>query len=71
MEDRKELASSPSQEEGEKDASKEGHSFDELARGVADGTLSRSKALKSVFAAIVGGLLGVSRYHPARPRRGP
>ncbi len=35
------------------------YSFDELARGVADGTLSRSKALKSVFAAIVGGLLGV------------
>ena len=40
------------------------HSFDELARGVADGTFSRSKALKSVFAAIVGGLLGVFALPP-------
>jgi hypothetical protein len=36
----------------------EEHSFDELAKGVADGTLPRGKALKSVFAALVGGLLG-------------
>ena len=35
------------------------HSFDELARGVADGTLSRSKALKAVGAAILGGLLSI------------
>jgi hypothetical protein len=33
------------------------HSFDELARGVADGTLSRSRALKAVGAAVLGGLL--------------
>lgn len=49
----------------------EEHSFDDLARGVADGTLPRSKALKSVFAAIVGGLLGTfalpSRDAEARP----
>ena len=35
------------------------YSFDELARGVADGTLSRSKALKAVGAAILGGLLSI------------
>ncbi len=35
------------------------HSFDELARGVADGTLSRSKALKAVGAATLGGLLSI------------
>ena len=35
------------------------HSFDALAKGVADDTLPRSKALKSVFAAIVGGVFGV------------
>lgn len=35
------------------------HSFDELAKGVADGTLSRSKALKAVGAAILGGLLSI------------
>jgi hypothetical protein len=35
------------------------HSFDELARGVADGTLSRSRALKAVGAAVLGGLLSI------------
>jgi hypothetical protein len=35
------------------------HSFDELARGVSDGTLSRSKALKAVGAAILSGLLSI------------
>jgi hypothetical protein len=35
------------------------YSFDELARGVADGTLSRSRALKAVFAAIVGGVFSI------------
>jgi hypothetical protein len=44
----------------------EEHSFDELARGVADGTLPRGKALKSVFAALVGGLLGSSFALPPR-----
>ena len=34
-------------------------SFDELARGVADGTLSRTKALKAGGAAILGGVLSV------------
>jgi hypothetical protein len=33
--------------------------FDELARGVADGTLSRGSALRSVGAAILGGLLSI------------
>ncbi len=35
------------------------HSFDELARGVADGALSRSRALKAVGAAVLGGLLSI------------
>jgi len=35
------------------------YSFDGLAKGVADGTLSRSKALKALFAAILGGLLSI------------
>jgi uncharacterized protein YceK len=35
------------------------HSFVGLAKGVADGTLSRSKALKAVGAAILGGLLSI------------
>jgi hypothetical protein len=34
------------------------HSFDELARGLASGTLSRGKALKVMGAALVGGALG-------------
>ena len=33
--------------------------FDELARGVDDGTLSRGSALRSVGAAILGGLLSI------------
>jgi hypothetical protein len=34
-------------------------SFDELAKGVAEGTISRGKALKSVGAAILGGVLSI------------
>ena len=34
------------------------HSFDELARGLASGTLSRGKALRLMGAALVGGALG-------------
>jgi hypothetical protein len=45
------------------------HSFDELARGVADGTLSRSKALKAVGAAILGGLLSIFAL-PSRDAEG-
>jgi hypothetical protein len=33
------------------------HSFDELTRGLASGTLSRGKALKLMGAALVGGTL--------------
>ncbi len=36
----------------------EEYSFDELARGLATGTLSRRKALKLVGAALLGGALG-------------
>jgi ABC-type Fe3+ transport system substrate-binding protein len=35
------------------------HSFDDLAKGVADGTIARSKALKAGGAAILGGLLSI------------
>ena len=35
------------------------YSFDELASGVAHGTLSRSRALKAVFAALLGGVSGI------------
>jgi hypothetical protein len=33
------------------------HSFDELTRGLASGTLSRGKALRLMGAALVGGAL--------------
>lgn len=33
--------------------------MDELSRGVADDTLSRSRALKAVFAAILGGVFSI------------
>jgi hypothetical protein len=39
------------------DCSTEEHSFDELARGLADGTLSRHSALRLMGAALVGGML--------------
>ena len=35
----------------------EEHSFDELAKGLASGTLSRSRALKLFGGAVLGGLL--------------
>jgi hypothetical protein len=57
--DRESLEGYSSSFEGEYDASPEEHPFDELARGVVDGTLSRAKALKSVGAATLGALLGV------------
>jgi hypothetical protein len=36
----------------------EEHSFDELARGLADGTVSRERALRLVGGALLGSLLG-------------
>ncbi len=39
--------------------SPEEHSFDELARGVADGATFRSRVLKSLFAALLGRLLSI------------
>ncbi len=50
----------------------EGYSFDELSRGLASGTLSRSRALKAVFAAILGGVFStfaLPDYAEARKRR--
>jgi hypothetical protein len=57
----------------------EEHSFDELARGMAEGTISRSRALKLVGAALLGfgslGFLGGGvaearhRHHRRRKRR--
>jgi hypothetical protein len=35
-----------------------GHSFDELAKGLANGTLSRGRALRLVGASLLGVLLG-------------
>jgi hypothetical protein len=47
------------------------HSVDELAKGLATGTLSRRKALRLVGAALVGGVLasipGVAWAQPQRP----
>ena len=40
------------------------YSFDGLAKGVADGTLSRSKALKAGSAAIQGGVLSIFASPP-------
>jgi hypothetical protein len=40
------------------------HSFDELAGGVADDTLSRGKALKAVFGGLLGGLLSLFALPP-------
>jgi hypothetical protein len=49
------------------------HSFDELARGTADGTLSRSRALKVGGTALLGGVLSLftlpSRDAEAAKRR--
>ena len=49
------------------------YSFDELALGVADGTLSRSRALKALFAAVLGGVFSIfalpSRNADAATRR--
>jgi hypothetical protein len=54
--DRGELEDYPSLEEE--------RSFDELAKGVTEGTISRGKALKSVSAAILGGLLSIFALPP-------
>ena len=47
------------------------HSFDELARGLASGTLSRGKALRLMGAALVGGALastpGIAWAKPNKP----
>jgi hypothetical protein len=47
------------------------HSFDELTRGLASGTLSRGKALRLMGAALVGGALasipGIAWAKPNRP----
>ncbi len=43
----------------EEDVMEGAHSVDESARGVADGALSRGRALKSVGAAILGGILSM------------
>jgi hypothetical protein len=54
--DREELKDYPSVEEE--------RSFDELAKGVTEGTIPRSKALKSVGAAILGGVLSIFASPP-------
>jgi hypothetical protein len=57
VDDRRELErGSASQEEVN---TTEERSFDELAKGVAEGTLPRSKALKSVGAVVLGGMLSI------------
>jgi hypothetical protein len=47
------------------------HSFDELTRGLANGTLSRGKALRLMGAALVGGALasipGIAWAKPNKP----
>jgi hypothetical protein len=47
------------------------HSFDELTRGLASGTLSRGKALRLMGAALVGGALasipGIASAKPNKP----
>ena len=47
------------------------HSFDDLARGLASGTLSRGKALRLMGAALVGGALasvpGIASAKPHKP----
>ena len=53
-----------------------GHSFDELARGLASGTISRRRALRLVGGALVGGLLtsilgGVAWAEPPEGRGRP
>jgi hypothetical protein len=57
VDDRRELErGSASREEGN---TPEERSLDELAKGVAEGTISRSKALKAGGAAFLGGMLSV------------
>jgi hypothetical protein len=50
--------------------STEEHSFDELARGVAEGNLSRGRALKAVGAAFVGGLASLFALPPREAEAG-
>ena len=60
----------PSPEVPDRDGMTEEYSFDELARGLASGTLSRRRALKLVGAAFLGGALGIfgsAGHAEARP----
>jgi hypothetical protein len=56
---------------GREEVLAEEHSFDELAKGVADDTLPRGKALKSAFAAVVAGVLGVFALPPREAEARP
>ena len=66
MKNREELENGyPSPKEKEEGITKEEYSFDELAKGVAEGTVARGKVLKSLFAGLLGGLLSLFAL-PAR-----
>jgi hypothetical protein len=54
----------------EEEVTIEEHSFDELARGVADGNLSRGKALKAVGVAFLGGLASLFALPPREAEAG-
>jgi hypothetical protein len=71
VDDRRELEKGSAAQEGN---TTEKHSFDELAKGVADGTISRGRALRPVGAAVLGGVLSIfalSQGAEAARRRKP
>ena len=45
------------EEEGHQPHSSRSHSFDDLARGLADGSISRGRAMKLMGVALLGGVL--------------
>ena len=59
MKDREELENDYPSRKEEESITKGEYSFDELAKGVADGSISRHKVLKSLFAGLLGGLLSL------------
>lgn len=55
--------------EGWEEVTENGYSLDELARGLATGTLSRHQALKMAAGAFLGAMLGIfSMTDPARAK---
>jgi hypothetical protein len=55
---------------GRTNASTRGHSFDELSKGLAEGTISRGRALKLIGASLLGGVGALSLFGGTAEARG-